>query len=147
MKIIKVWYICIVYLIFLVVTTSSSWSYYSEKGMIRNTIEVIENSWEGRDGAMGAWVDSAIAELILFRPGEILSWLSSREDIYNEFIRKLPYHVFTDYGGGSDEKYLLNLKESLIKTLKRYQSVDESTNELRLDLLKHLSSVEIRIID
>ncbi len=147
MKVTRVLLICGVNLILLGVSFSPSWS-QSEKRMIPNTIEVIEKSWERRDGHMGVWVHYAIAEQIIFRPSEILSWLSTRKDIYNVFIQKLPHDVFTDYSGdGSDEKRLLEFRESLIKTLEGYKGVDETTKQLRLDLLKHLNSVTITIVD
>lgn len=117
-----------------------------EKKKIDCVINVIERSWNNRDGGYVSIINTAIVELMVLAPRETVEWIYSKKEIEKELISEWQIHVFTDYVGDREDE-LERLKISLVNSLKNATFNKTDLIQLKNRLLVSLKSIEIRKID
>jgi hypothetical protein len=134
----------------LIITLVSSYACISSTiastAQIDNTLLVVEKSWIERDGGNSAIVNSSIAELLVLEPLKTLTWLHSKREIYNNFLERWQYDVFTDYSG-RNYKNTEQLKNDMLRSLINCIPVNHDIEQIRIKTIEKLKKIELRKID
>ncbi len=113
---------------------------------VDSLLYLLERAWQQRDGGNVSIVHTAIVELMIVAPEEMIRWLHAKEEIRADLIEHWQNTVFTDYSG-TKAVDLQAMKHQATRAVERCVCAGGGMQMLRKKVLEALARISIRRID